>query len=211
MPSANQRTSDTYRDLRALEAIEQNPNISQRELARSMGVALGVANACVRTLVRKGSIKIRGESNRSITYHVTKEGRLQKARLAMEWTGNTIDYYIQARSRLQAQLHGIALAGMTRIALCGADEASELVAVLAPQAGIEIVGIYDIGDRRIADTLAGIEVSPLSAAAAQDCILLCPTPPSAQDLDRIIATVPGCAVVLLSGEILTAERDRETT
>lgn len=146
------------RELLALEHIERNPGISQRQLARELGVALGVANACVRTLVRKGLVKVRGESNRSITYHLTREGVLRKAALALEWTNNTINDYAAARSRVRRQLEAIAERGITRIVILGADEAAELVALIAPHAGLSVAAAVDVGGRRIADVLAGVRV-----------------------------------------------------
>ena len=45
---------DSYRELRLLEEVDSTPELSQRHLARSLGIALGVANLLVRTLVKKG-------------------------------------------------------------------------------------------------------------------------------------------------------------
>lgn len=205
MPSNAQRVhaEEAYRSLRALEAIEGNPHISQRELARNMGVALGVANACVRTLVRKGLIKIRGESNRSITYHVTKEGRLQKARLAMEWTGNTIDFYVQARGRIAALLQEFADRGITRIVLYGADEAAELVALLAPHAGVTVLAAIAAEGRRMSDELVGVTVVDRIEPLPQtpDVVLACisPSKPAAAELR---SAYPGVPIALLNGQTL---------
>ncbi|MCX8007086.1 MAG: winged helix-turn-helix domain-containing protein [Coriobacteriia bacterium] len=154
---ANERIPQE-RELLALEHIERNPSISQRQLARELGVALGVANACVRTLVRKGLVKVRGDSNRSITYHLTHEGVIRKAALAVQWTNNTISDYAAARGRVRRQLEAIASRGIVRIVVLGADEAAELVALIAPHAGLEAVAAVDLGGRRIGDVLAGVPV-----------------------------------------------------
>jgi DNA-binding MarR family transcriptional regulator len=135
------RQSDALRDLRALEAIEQDPSVSQRELASQLGVAVGVANACVRTLVRKGMIKIRGESNRSITYHLTKEGLLHKSRLAMEWTRNTVDFYRQARRDVARRLDAIARLGEKGLVLAGDEALAEIGVIVAAEAGVTILAV----------------------------------------------------------------------
>jgi DNA-binding MarR family transcriptional regulator len=61
------KETEVFHSLRTLEEIEKNPNISQRELSKRLGVALGITNALLKTLARKGLIKIRGESNRTLT------------------------------------------------------------------------------------------------------------------------------------------------
>jgi len=159
------KETEELRDLRVLEEIERNPHVSQRELASSLGVALGIANACVHTLVRKGLIKIRGESNRSITYHVTKQGLAHKARLALQWTANTIDFYRQARSQVSSRLATLRDAGVQRALLYGADEVAELAVMVAPEVGIEIVGVVAPEGPRVSALLVGLPVRGLEAVA----------------------------------------------
>lgn len=202
MADDHTQTVEAARSLKALEAIERNPRISQRELARSMGVALGVANVCVRTLARKGLVKVRGDSNRSISYHITKEGRVQKARLAMEWTGNTIDYYVQARATLARLLGELAARGIRSVIVFGADEAAELVVLLAPHAGIEIRAVVAAGGRRIGDTILDQPVrEPRDVAPGADAVIATSAPEPSQ-LAILEGSFPGTPVVLLNGQTL---------
>lgn len=190
------------RELRALEEIERNPNISQRQLAGELGVALGVANACVHTLVRKGLVKIRGESNRSLSYHLTKQGVLQKAKLAVEWTNNTIGDYVQARARMRRQLESLAAAGLLRIILLGADEVAELVSLIAPQAGIEVVAAIALDAPPIADSLAGVPVTTAAEAhldGVDAAVLVSADMPLPAEVARLLGDVP---VVDLNGQRL---------
>ena len=46
------------RDLRLLDEVARDASVSQRSLAKSLGVALGLTNLYVKRLVRKGYIKI---------------------------------------------------------------------------------------------------------------------------------------------------------
>ncbi len=152
------KQSEALRDLRALEAIEQNPRVSQRELAQSMGVALGIVNACVHTLARKGMVKIRGDNNRSVSYHLTKKGVMHKSALAMQWTMNTIDFYREARAKVSLTLQGLAESGVRRLLLFGASELAEIVYIAARPAGIEIVGVIGEADSYIKDALVDVPI-----------------------------------------------------
>ena len=42
---------------RLLKLLEPNPRLSQREVARELGISLGKVNYCLRALVEKGWIK----------------------------------------------------------------------------------------------------------------------------------------------------------
>jgi len=46
--------SDRYQ---LLKALEQNPNLSQRQLASELGYSLGKLNYCLRALMDKGWVK----------------------------------------------------------------------------------------------------------------------------------------------------------
>lgn len=181
MVSAGQDSQTTdFRELRVLEQIERNPRVSQREVARSLGVALGVANACIHTLARKGLVKIRGESNRSITYHLTKKGLTHKARLAVEWTNNTIEFYVRARSVIRDQLLDIQSQDIKTVVLYGADDVVELVGMLAPEAGLWVV-------------------DPTEALGHEaDAVLVCDTL-APEETDALRRAFPGVPLIALSG------------
>ena len=49
-------TEDTH--YKVLKILEQTPHISQRELAREMGVSLGKVNYCLKALVERGWVKM---------------------------------------------------------------------------------------------------------------------------------------------------------
>lgn len=43
---------------RVLRLLEQNPELSQRDVAEALGVSLGAANYVLRALVEKGQVKV---------------------------------------------------------------------------------------------------------------------------------------------------------
>ncbi len=43
---------------RLLKLLEQNPNLTQRQMAEEMGLSLGKFNYCLKELVKKGIVKI---------------------------------------------------------------------------------------------------------------------------------------------------------
>jgi DNA-binding MarR family transcriptional regulator len=201
MPTeTNTRSQEDLRELRALEEIERNPHVSQRQLASSLGVALGVANACIHTLARKGLVKVRGESNRTISYHLTKKGLTAKARLALEWTNNTINDYVQARRRIAEELAELHARGTSTVILFGANEAAELIAMLAPAAGITVVAVVGTERARIAPVVVGIPVVSIDEAAATsaDAVIVC-TDPDDPDLASARARFGSLPLLDLSG------------
>jgi DNA-binding Lrp family transcriptional regulator len=183
------KETEVLRNLRALEAIEGNPKISQRELAGRLGAALGITNALLKALARKGLIKIRGANNRSLSYHLTHAGVLAKSHLAMRWTLNTIDFYRQARRDVADKLMGLSAAGVKRVFLYGIGELTEIALIVAPETGLEIAGIVDCRSDNEADGVA-------------DTLLGCPL----VDLERLTGVEPESVVVCVELEEEEIER-----
>ena len=75
-----------YQVLRLLEA---QPDISQRQLSRELGVSLGKTNYCLQALLKKGWIKAENFKNShnkiAYTYLLTPEGIERKARIAVRF------------------------------------------------------------------------------------------------------------------------------
>lgn len=197
------KETEKLRDLRALEAIERDPHVSQRELANTLDVAVGVANACIRTLARKGLVKIRGTSNRSITYHLTKAGVLHKSMLAMEWTRNTVDFYVQARGKVAEHLGAFVREGVRSIVLDGANELAEIAVLVSAGAGVEVVGILRDEGSAIGSAILRIPVEMLDGlelAEEPDAVVFCRDPEPSR-IHALTARFPAARLLSLVGEM----------
>lgn len=64
--------------LEILEAIEKRDNVTQRHLADSLGVALGLANSYMKRCVRKGLIKVHQAPANRFLYYLTPKGFVEK-------------------------------------------------------------------------------------------------------------------------------------
>lgn len=76
--------TDEYRS-KILRILEEDPAISQRDLARQLGVSLGKANYCLQALIEKGWIKANNFKNsnnkKAYMYLLTRRGITEKARV----------------------------------------------------------------------------------------------------------------------------------
>ena len=85
------------RQLKALRLLENNPEMTQRELASTLGISLGAANFCIKALVDKGWIKIynfRKNANKlGYLYLITPKGIALKTKLTVQFlTRKLIEY-----------------------------------------------------------------------------------------------------------------------
>jgi len=91
-----------YKLMRLLEA---NPRMSQREVARELGVSLGKVNYCLRALIRKGWIKasnFKNSNNKAAyIYLLTPHGLEQKTSLALRFLHSKMREYEELRTEIQ--------------------------------------------------------------------------------------------------------------
>jgi len=74
---------------RILRLLEVRPDISQRQLAKELGVSLGKTNYCIQALLQRGWIKAENFKNShnkiGYTYLLTPEGFERKAKIAVRF------------------------------------------------------------------------------------------------------------------------------
>ena len=87
-----------------LKAIEENPSMSQRELAAHLGVSLGKANYCLKELVKKGLIKagnFKANPNKRVyAYLLTPSGVKEKAQVTMRFLQKKMDEYERIKEEI---------------------------------------------------------------------------------------------------------------
>src|SRR4051812_47021055 len=133
---------EAHRDLKLLEAVEQDSRVTQRGLATKLGIALGLTNIYLRRLVRKGYIKCVNVQSNRISYLITPRGIAEKARLTYEFMDYSLHLYGEVRQHLRTVLQDCAAAGR-RVAIYGRGEAAELAYLSLKEFGLDPVAVFD--------------------------------------------------------------------
>lgn len=81
--------TDVALHYRLLKVIEQQPEISQRELASELGLSLGKVNYCLKAFITKGLIKVnnfrRSDNKLAYAYLLTPKGVEEKAQVTVRF------------------------------------------------------------------------------------------------------------------------------
>lgn len=95
--------------LELLKLLQDQPQMSQRDLAQAMGVSLGKANYCLKALMDKGLVKLeRFRANprkRYYAYLLTPAGLKEKTRITMEFLRYKVAEYEALKKEIE-QLRG---------------------------------------------------------------------------------------------------------
>jgi len=168
------KPSDEIRELRLLEELERNPIISQRKLSHKFNIALGVTNACLRRMARKGWIRIRGLSHRKIGYYLTPKGFEEKARLTLHMISYTMQHYSELKKMISHRLLEMEQEGFHRIVFYGISDEMEVAYITLQGVNLKLVGIVEDDEKFNPQILFGYELEPVSRIneLKPDCILI---------------------------------------
>ena len=186
--------------LGVLAAVERDSAVTQRNLARQLGIALGLTNAYLRRCVRKGLVKIRQVPANRYLYYLTPEGFAEKSRLTAEFLAVSFDFFRRARRDCAEVLGECARQGWRAIALYGAGELAEIAILSAAEGELQIVCVIDPGaaGRRCAGRPVVADLAAARALAAHsglDAVIVTDTraPQQSFELLRAAARVEGFA------------------
>lgn len=129
--------------LELLDAVEKNSGVSQRHLARQMGIALGLANSYLKRCIRKGFIKISESPAHRYLYYLTPTGFSEKSRLISKYLASSFHFYRQAGESCSRAFQTCETRRWRRIALCGISDLAEIASLRAQGRNVEIIGTYD--------------------------------------------------------------------
>ena len=94
-----------YSILRVLRLLDASPRLTQREMARELGVSLGKANYCLRALTAKGFVKVqnfrKSTNKRGYVYLLTPEGVAAKADLTRHFLARKREEYDALRLEIE--------------------------------------------------------------------------------------------------------------
>ena len=112
--------------LKILDEINRESIITQRTLSNRLNIALGLVNAYIKRLVKKGHIKItKGPMNR-VKYALTTKGFKHRVSLTYNYMHSSIDFFRDARQKIDAIYKQMITAGAKDILIWGDGEIAEL-------------------------------------------------------------------------------------
>ncbi|MFQ5737187.1 MAG: winged helix-turn-helix transcriptional regulator [Thermodesulfobacteriota bacterium] len=158
MNNKDEHTED-YRSFLLLDEISRNNELTQRDLSRKLGVALGLINSYIKNLASKGYITVSNIPKQRYKYYLTPSGFAEKTRLTYQHLQNFTNLYRTARRDFHTFFNSIMDLKGKRIVFCGVDEVTEIAYLSLKEAGLELAGIVDNAPG--AKKFFGLDVLPI--------------------------------------------------
>ena len=91
---------------RVMRLLEENPDLTQRELAEKLGVSVGGLNYCLKALTEKGLVKMQNFANSKnkfgYVYVLTPSGIKEKAKLTSNFLKRKMEEYEALKAEIEA-------------------------------------------------------------------------------------------------------------
>src|SRR3989337_4068826 len=138
-----QQAPDDYRSFLLLDEISRNNEITQRDLSKNLGIALGLVNSYIKNLASKGYITISAIPSKRYKYYLTPTGFTEKTRLTYEHLKNFTNLYRVARRDFGRLFRDMESSGIKKIAFCGVDEIAEIAYLSLKETTLDLAAIAD--------------------------------------------------------------------
>jgi len=135
--------SDPEITLGVLNVIEKNSHVTQRDVAKNIGIALGLTNTYLKRCIKKGLIKVQQVPANRYAYYLTPRGFSEKSRLTAEFLSQGFKYFRTARTQLMEIFGTCERKNWHNIALHGLTDISEIAVLSAQNFEVNIIGIVD--------------------------------------------------------------------
>ncbi|NQW23731.1 MAG: winged helix-turn-helix transcriptional regulator [SAR202 cluster bacterium] len=178
--------SHAYRELQLLSRLDESPDATQRQLSVRLGIALGLTNVLLRSMVQKGYIKVIQATWKRRLYTLTPTGFSRRISLMADYVHKVLDHYQSVRQTLREQLQPLALNAESRVAIFGTGEFAELVYLGLKELSIEEIDVFELQpatDRRF----LGMPVRELASLQSEhyDRVIVAQLVPQLAEMSKI--------------------------
>jgi len=115
------------RELRIIEEINRDRNLTQRKISHRLGLSLGMTNLILKRLVNKGYVKIKGLDKRKVQYILTPKGFAEKTKKSYRYFLKTIHSFREMKKKIQQLISIEYKKGETYFIILGDGELADIV------------------------------------------------------------------------------------
>ncbi len=188
------RPSTAQRTLALLEALAQEPDLSQSVLGERTGLSPATVNAYLRDLQERGLVDARPVNGKSFRYEPTPAGEETRRALLGDYCAEVVRGYTAIKTLVRAKLARLEAAGRTRLALWGASETCEVVLAALGSTGLTVLALLDSDPAKHGGALGGRPILPPEVLPGLRCDAVVVTSfGRGDDIEARLRAMPGAA------------------
>jgi len=139
-------------EFRIIEILDENNNITQRNIASQAGISLGLTNILIKRLVKKGFIKIKNMNKKRILYHLTPKAILEKTYRTYHYFERSVKDIVNIRKKIQDEIIRKNNIHSRQIIIIGNNEISEIARWAVQELKLKPIIMKDITRKKKIDS-----------------------------------------------------------
>jgi DNA-binding MarR family transcriptional regulator len=170
--NAGREDAEPLKSLQLLDELSNNGSMTQRDLSKRLGIALGLVNSYIKNLVAKGYLTVKTIPPKRYTYYLTPKGFKEKTRLAYDLMQDYTRIYRETRTNLKELFSEMQAAGAGDLVFAGTDEVAEIAYLTLQETQLKLRGVVD--EELSGGSFFGHEIKPIDAVSemAYDFVLV---------------------------------------
>ncbi|HMK43302.1 MAG TPA: winged helix-turn-helix transcriptional regulator [Dissulfurispiraceae bacterium] len=164
--------TDHFRSLQILDELSSNDSLTQRDLSKRLGIALGLVNSYIKNLIAKGFVTVKTIPPKRYAYYLTPKGFSEKTRLAYHLFQDYTRIYREAKGNFRSLFSELGDQGIRTVAFAGSDEVAEVAYITLQETRLSLAGVYDV--ERSGERFFDLVIRPLHEIVPRgfDCIVV---------------------------------------
>jgi DNA-binding MarR family transcriptional regulator len=136
-------------ELKIIEEISKERNLTQRQLSQRAGISLGAVNIILKRLVKRGFVKTRGLNKKKVEYMVTPKGFSEKEKKTYDYVLKTVDLVKTIKEEIAKIVLEEYNQGQKQFVILGSDDLADIIELaLKGFAYQRVHDIKEIKDRK---------------------------------------------------------------
>jgi DNA-binding MarR family transcriptional regulator len=144
------------RRLAVLLSIQNAPRVSQHKIARSADLSSSMVNNYIKRLKREGLITVRGDTNRTQSYHLTSLGQNELKDSLLLYSAEIVQLYSSVKRQIAKMLNTFYAEGIRTLVLFGIAETAEVVYAAVRETGLVVIGAVDSDESKQGQPFNGL-------------------------------------------------------
>jgi len=121
-----------------LDEIAQDSMVTQANLSRRLGIAVGSVNWYIKRLIHRGWVKVSRLDRTRLKYDLTPEGMGVFTQRAMSYARDSLRIYSNLRNKAKALVNELKQKGIKEVYLNGNDEVMDILRLTCIENGIQL-------------------------------------------------------------------------
>jgi DNA-binding MarR family transcriptional regulator len=148
------------RCLSVLLSIHNTPDISQHKIAKRSNLSSSMVNNYIKQLKQANIITVEGETNRTLSYHLTPQGQNKLNEALASFSVEIMQLYSFVKHEIAQILQGYYDEGIRTLVLFGVAETAEVVHAAIKRTPLVVIGTVDSDKSKHGTPFYGFVIQP---------------------------------------------------